>query len=160
MLSGISQNNEKTDREYILVSPGLLAALIKFTSLAKYELALHKWESYVNELYTEAKTEDAGFTTKVLDNARQVLQNLNSHFRRDHLFLEIPDACPGESDNFMFLWNKGEHHLECEIFGNGAVEFFYRNRSTNEVWGEDITIESKLTPAIMKRLMLFVAPER
>jgi len=128
--------------------------------LAKHKLALDKWESYVSELYSEAELIDSGFSTKVLDNARQILNRLNSHFRRDHLFLEIPDACPGESDNFMFVWDKGDNYLECEIFGNGAVEFFYRNRATNEVWGEDITVDAKLTPAIMKKLMLFVTIEK
>jgi len=128
--------------------------------LAEHELALNKWESYVSQLYIEAEAGGTGFTTKVLDNARQVLRNLNSHFRQDHLFLEPPDACPGESDNLMFVWNKVEHYLECEIFGNGAVEFFYKNRLTDERWGEDITLESKLTPAIIKKLMLFVTSER
>jgi len=78
----------------------------------------------------------------------------------DRFLLQPPDACPGESDNLMFVWNKGEHYLECEVFGNGAVEFFYRNRLTDERWGEDITLESKLTPAIIKKLMLFLTSER
>lgn len=152
--SDIPQNNEKVKRVE------LIAALIKPRSLPEYKLAQNKWELYVAALYNEVEAGNVGFTTKVLDNARQVLKNLNSHFRQNHLFLEVPDACPGESDDFMFLWSKGEHHLECEIFGDGAVEFFYRNRATDEVWGEDITLESKLTPAIMKKLMLFVKTER
>lgn len=152
--SEISRSTKKVDRGEFL------AALIKFRSLAKYEQALNKWESYVSELYSEAELIDSGFSTKVLDNARQTLKKLNSHFRGDHLFLEVPDACPGESDNFMFVWDKGDNYLECEIFGDGEVEFFYRNRSTNELWGEDIAINAKLTPAIMKKLMLFVTTEK
>lgn len=128
--------------------------------MAEYKLAIDRWELYVGALYTEVEAGNAGFTTRLLDNVRKVLKNLNNHFRQDHLFLEVPDACPGESNDFMFLWKKGEHHLECEIFGDGAVEFFYRNRSTDETWGEDITLESKLTPEIMKKLMLFVNTER
>lgn len=128
--------------------------------MAKYKLALDRWESYVSELYSEAELVNSGFSTKVLDNARQTLKRLNNHFRRDCLFLEIPDACPGESDNFMFVWDKGDNYLECEIFGNGAVEFFYRNRSTNELWGEDITVDAQLTSAIVRKLMLFVTTEK
>jgi len=116
-------------------------------------------ESYIDELYIEASSRDAGFTTDVLDNSRKVLKTLNSHFRRDHLLLEVPDACPGELDNFMFAWNKGKHYLECEIFGNGAVEFFYKNRSSDEVWGEDTTVDEKLTPATLNKLILFVSEE-
>jgi len=153
-LSQIFQGDQETKHS------DLIAALIKFRSLKKYELALGKWEFYVNELYIEASSKNASFTTDVLDNSSQVLKTLNSHFRRDHLFLEVPDACPGESDNFMFVWNKGEHYLECEIFGNGAVEFFYKNRSSDEVWGEDTTVDEKLTSAILKKLILFVSAER
>jgi len=100
---------------------------------------------------------DTGFTTEVLNNSCKVWKTLNSHFRRNHLFLEVPDTCPGESDNFMFVWNKGEHYLECEIFGNGAVEFFYKNRFSDEVWGEDTTVDENLTSDILKKLILFVS---
>lgn len=154
-LSDISKSKKKIERDEFF------AAFIKYRSLAKYkQLALDKWESYVNELYSEAELFDSGFSTKVLDNARQILNRLSAHFSRDSSLLEIPDACPGESDNFMFVWDKSDNYLECEIFGNGAVEFFYRNRSTNELWGEDITVDAKLTPAIVKKLKLFVTTEK
>jgi len=56
--------------------------------------------------------------------------------------LEVPDCCPSESNegNFhiMFIWDKDEHYLECEIFNSGVIEFFYRNRDSGEDWGWDL----------------------
>ncbi len=59
-----------------------------------------------------------GFTTSVLDTAWQTWDKLKEYFSSKGLSLEVPDACPGESDNFMYTWSKREHYLECEIFGN------------------------------------------
>jgi hypothetical protein len=100
------------------------------------------FRQYLDTLVTE--TQDAGefeFTRSVLEYAWQVWEILKGYYRINCMYLEIPDACPGHSDNFMLTWSREEHYLECEIFGSGAVEFFYRNRQTGQVWGEDTTVE-------------------
>jgi hypothetical protein len=71
------------------------------------------------------------------------------------LYIEVPDACPGRRDNFMYTWSKEEHYLECEIFGSGEIEFFYRNRETGKNWGEDTTIAQVLSPVILEKVKLF-----
>ena len=154
------QSSLKPDTNIRSINREILPAIVKYASLLNYQNALKKWHTYVNSLYRELESEGVGFTQNVLDSAKQFLDVLVEYFRTDFLFLEIPDACPGESKNFMFLWDNGVHYLECEIFDNGAVEFFYKNRSTDEIWGEDTRINAKLTPEIANKLMLFVSTER
>jgi hypothetical protein len=112
---------------------------------------------YLDSLHSEAaSSNEAEFTVFVIDYSWQVWQALSSRFLECDLCLEVPDACPGHSDNLMYTWSKSEHYLECEIFGNRAVEFFYRNRKSGEVWGEDTTLEHGFSTAILEKATCFV----
>ena len=109
---------------------------------------------YIQSLRSEVNTSgETGFTLSVLEKADQVWKNLRSVFSSKNKCLEVPDACLGYNDNFMYTWSKGEHYLECEIFGSGEVEFFYR--TNNDVWGEDIKIEQDFSTAIIEKVALF-----
>lgn len=111
---------------------------------------------YLDSLKSEVKEEiDAGFTEGVLNLSWFVWEALKSFFEETGLCLEVPDACPGLRDNFMYTWSKSEHYLECEIFGSGEIEFFYRNRNTGEVWGEDTTLEQGFSANILNKGSFF-----
>ncbi len=56
----------------------------------------------------------------------------------------------------MYTWSKSEYYLECEIFATGAIEFFYRNRNTREVRGEDTTLEQGFSTDILDKVSLFI----
>ena len=107
-------------------------------------------QSLRSKMLTSNETE---FTLSVLEKAEQVWKNLRSVFLSKDQCLEVPDACPGYQDNFMYAWSKGEHYLECEIFGTGEVEFFYRNN--DDIWGEDIKVGQEFSTAIIDKLALF-----
>jgi hypothetical protein len=112
---------------------------------------------YISSLRSEVETnQESDFTISVLNYSWEVWQGLSKCFAERGVCLEVPDACPGQSDNFMYTWSKTEHYLECEIFGNGAIEFFYKNRKTGEVWGEDTTLEHKFSTATLEKAALFV----
>ena len=112
--------------------------------------------NYIDSLRPEAiANHGSEFSLSVLKNACQVWENLRELFSSKHLYLEVPDACPGYRDNFMYNWSKGEHYLECEIFGGGEVEFFYRNDKNNEIWGEDITVDQGFSTTILNKVALF-----
>lgn len=113
---------------------------------------------YLNDLSLETQSEECEFTYVVIEMAGQVWKKLRAYFYTKERFLEIPDACPGNNDNFMFTWSRKEHYFECEIFGSGEVEFFYRNRQTGQNWGEDTTLEklvSEISPDIVEKTTLF-----
>jgi hypothetical protein len=87
--------------------------------------------SYLKLLRIEAESNhEVDFSIAVINLADQIWKNLNDYFENESL--EVPDACPGNDDNFMYTWSKDEHYLECEIFSNGAIEFFYRDRTSGE----------------------------
>lgn len=112
---------------------------------------------YLDSLKNEVReARDATFSERVLNLSWSVWEALKSRFEAQGLCLEVPDACPGSRDNFMYTWSKSEHYLECEIFATGEVEFFYRNRNTGEVWGEDTTLEQGFSADILDKASLFI----
>ncbi|MGG6295236.1 hypothetical protein ACQ4M4_12675 [Leptolyngbya sp. AN02str] len=98
---------------------------------------------------------EAEFTVGVIDLAWRVWVALREQFEARRLALEVPSACPGSRDNFMYTWSNAEHYFECEIFGSGEVEFFYRNRRTEKVYGEDTTLEDGFSSDTIEKLALF-----
>ena len=112
---------------------------------------------YLDSLKNEAKvTEEIQFSERVLNLSWSVWEKLKSSFQTRGMWLEVPDACPGSKDDFMYTWSKSEHYLECEIFGTGEIEFFYRNRNTGVVWGEDMTLEQDFSADILDKALLFI----
>jgi hypothetical protein len=113
-------------------------------------------ETYIELLKSEAQENyESQFTKSILEYSWQVWNALSLHFSRNSLCLEVPDACPGQNNDFMYTWSKAEHYLECEIFGDGGIEFFYRNRSSGKVWGEDTTLEQGFPTSILEKVELF-----
>jgi hypothetical protein len=113
-----------------------------------------KLMDYIHSLRSEVNAScEPEFTLSVLKKAEQVWEELRSVFSSEKKCLEVPDACPGYNDNFMYTWSKGEHYLECEIFGSGELEFFYR--TNNDVWGEDIKVGQEFSTAIIEKVALF-----
>jgi hypothetical protein len=85
----------------------------------------------------------------------EIWRELSHTLQRNGCFLPIPQVCPGSSNNLMYTWSLDRHYLECEIFDSGEVEFFYRNRSTGETWGEDILSGQHLSREILQKANLF-----
>ena len=69
--------------------------------------------------------------------------------------LRVPDASAGPDDRFIFVWNKGEHHLELEFLPDGTMEFFYKNRASGYLWGEDYKTGETLTQEVLNKLAVF-----
>lgn len=69
--------------------------------------------------------------------------------------MPVPDACPGPDGQILFTWDEGDHHLELEIFPESTSEFFYRNRSTDELWGEEYELHLPFSPSALNKLSLF-----
>jgi hypothetical protein len=131
--------------------------LQKTTKKVKLQTQRHQeLKAYLDSLYDEARAaKESEFSEGVLDIAWLVWMRLRNHFMENKLCLEVPDACPGQKDNFMYTWSKEEHYLECEIFGNGEIEFFYRNRKTGQNWGEDTTLDQVFSLAVFEKAELF-----
>ncbi len=70
--------------------------------------------------------------------------------------LPIPDACPGPDGELLYTWDREEHHFEAEVFPSGAVEFFYRNRLTDELWEHDGMIDDPIPESVIAKMSLFI----
>ncbi|HEY9824766.1 MAG TPA: hypothetical protein V6D19_04910 [Stenomitos sp.] len=124
--------------------------------LIKYRKEEDRLERFIESLKSEVtKSDDSCFTITVINYSWEVWKYLSKYFSDKDLCLEVPDACPGQDNNFMYTWSRGENYLECEIFGSGEIEFFYRNRKNNQVWGEDTTLEQGFSTSILEKTSLF-----
>ena len=77
------------------------------------------------------------------------------------LFVALPDApLPdvGVSEKeTLCTWNRAEHHLELEVFEEGAAEWFYRDRNSEALWEADWAQGESLPDGTAERLR-WVAP--
>lgn len=69
--------------------------------------------------------------------------------------IPVPAACTGPDGEMFYSWDRGQYHLELEILPGQPAEFFYRDRITEQFWGEDYTIGEPLPAAVVAKLPLF-----
>jgi hypothetical protein len=56
----------------------------------------------------------------------------------------------------FYSWDRGKHHMELEIIPGQPAQFFYRNRETGQLWGEDYTIGTAVPAEALQRFKLFI----
>lgn len=98
-----------------------------------------------NMLSGSITSQTAGFAWEAWTLLNEVLSNA----------IAVPDASYGPDKQFLFLWDRAEHHLELEIEPDGAAYFFYRNRLSGTVWDNNYQIGKPLIPEIIEKLRLF-----
>ncbi len=69
--------------------------------------------------------------------------------------IPIPAACTGPDGEMLYSWDQGRHHLELEIIPGKVAEFFYRDRETEQFWGEDYVVGDPLPAKVIQSLHLF-----
>ncbi len=69
--------------------------------------------------------------------------------------MAAPAACTGPDGEMFYSWDRGKHHLELEIIPGEPAEFFYRDRETEQFWGEDYNIGDGLPAAVVAKLGIF-----
>lgn len=119
-------------------------------------MELHKYNKRYSHLISYIDgCEGKEVTKDILNLSKSVIECLLSRIRDKNRFLLIPNVCPGLNNNFMYVWDNGENYLECEIFLSGDVEFFYKERTTNHVWGIDTLIGVSIPDEVVSKLLLF-----
>jgi hypothetical protein len=85
-------------------------------------------------------------------NVQTLLKKLNNF---NGYSIHSPDMCPSDNLNIIMLtWNTRGHYLECEVYYN-RFEFFYRNDSTNSVFGEDVPIDGEFSEELTHIIKVF-----
>jgi hypothetical protein len=52
--------------------------------------------------------------------------------------IPVPAACTGADGQLQYAWDRDEHHLELNFSPEEAPFFFYRNRTSGEVWIDEL----------------------
>jgi hypothetical protein len=69
--------------------------------------------------------------------------------------MPVPSACTGPDGQMFYGWDRGRHHLELEIIPGKPADYFYRDRQTNECWGEEYTVGDPLPGPVLAILSYF-----
>lgn len=93
--------------------------------------------------------------SKTVEVGRILWQKLSSLLSNLDRCLVEPNVCPGDDGHIMYSWIKEELYLECEFWESGKVEFFYRNRDSGELWGEDTSIDEEFSAQAIEKLAHF-----
>ena len=125
-LETAAQSRGVSMKDYVT---GTMGRLAKADQIARYVGVPHL-SRYQNYLYREAVQGET--------SPDAALRTLRFLYR---LFDQIPDCPPPDMGaaerQILCVWDKGEHHLELEVFADGDGEWFYMNRETHAVWEED-----------------------
>jgi hypothetical protein len=70
--------------------------------------------------------------------------------------LSAPDAAPGPNGELLYTWDKAEHHFELEVFPTGGAEFFYRNRTSGELWDAEYDFSQTPSEEVKTKLRFFI----
>jgi hypothetical protein len=70
--------------------------------------------------------------------------------------MPVPAACTGPDGQMFYSWDRDRHHLELEITADRPSEFFYRDRETDELWGEDYNIGEPVSDEAVQKIGLFI----
>jgi hypothetical protein len=63
-----------------------------------------------------------------------------------------PHAAPLVDGTFSMAWDKGPHHLEVELQPSGLFDWFYLNRATDELAGEEDLPIGTVSASMIQRL--------
>jgi len=113
-----------------------------------HDLQITKFTTYLNSLREEAIKVNGD--DKVVSTTSYCFNSLSSLFSKyKNGILQVPDCCcvNGKEDfRIMLTWDNQIHYLECEINRELIGEFFYRNKLTKEVWGQDSDLNNPQFP--------------
>ena len=69
----------------------------------------------------------------------------------------LPSAILDEVDSFIQLaWDREEHHLDIDLFVDGSLDWFYRNRATDEMDSNGDDKISEISDDLVKRLQQII----
>lgn len=74
--------------------------------------------------------------------------------------LPIPAAVAFTGGPIEYHWEGGAHQISVEIPSEGPCHWFYRNRTTGEIWGADVPPQAELPAQLAHYLGRLVASNR
>jgi len=72
--------------------------------------------------------------SKMIDSTLGFIDYLSKEFYG----ISYPDVAIGPDNMIQLCWDYKDNFLSVDLYENGDMELFYKNRKTGELWGEDI----------------------
>ena len=94
--------------------------------------------------YIERNTDDGLLQGEHASGYLRVWNDLQLAIAKSGFQLQVPNACPGPDGDLLYTWDSGNDHFECELYPDGNVAYFYKNRKTKESWLLDTTISDAI----------------
>lgn len=66
--------------------------------------------------------------------------------------VSLPLTQPAADGAIQLAWEKGPHYFQVDIYSDSTIEWFYRNRATNEIDGTDDERAAGLTQPLLARM--------
>jgi hypothetical protein len=102
--------------------------------------------------FLSARVRDGALRSAVQDLAWKAWQDAE---RAAGTSLVVPDVSAAAENTVLFTWDGGEHHLELEVSAEDGASYFYRNRISGEIWGDEYAIGRPVPLEARARLALF-----
>ncbi len=86
------------------------------------------------DTYTEGLKASGSFSAEHVDYVKAFFLRIRSTI--DEGF-PLPHAGPTPEGALQLVWDRGEHHVDVDIHPTGTFEWFYSNRATNAMDGQE-----------------------
>ncbi len=70
--------------------------------------------------------------------------------------LPLPVTQPTHEGALQLAWDTGNEYVDVDVFSDGTLHWYYRNRTTNEVDGTDDDRVRGMPPDLIQRLVLLL----
>jgi hypothetical protein len=122
----------------------------RLISLVESLRSNEKWRAFVVSLAKPPWT----FTGEHVAAVTTLWEDLNTRFSYT---LPLPLTQPTNDGNIQLAWDQGRHYVEIDVCPDGQLEWFYRDRETNELDGTEDDPESAVSEALLRRLRLTIS---
>ena len=119
---------------------------------AEAQKVVAKYKQLRDYLKCASTGERALITPKTAERAMKAWDKL---WKASGYAMAAPAACTGPDGEMFYSWDRGRYHLELEIIPDEPAEFFYRDRETEQYWGEDYLIDDPLPAVVVATLGIF-----
>jgi hypothetical protein len=115
-------------------------------------VSLNDWDQYLSGLRERLGLH--GLKVGQVDSAARFWAAAKALTQRP---LRPPQAGPTADGVLQFVWDAGEHHLDVDFLPDGTFEWFYRNRSTGELEGQDGCSDVTTVPTALRAFIQQIA---
>lgn len=105
---------------------------------------VEEWFEYLAQMSDRGR-----LTTQLMTQVRSIWAELNERLGRR---LPLPITTPTDEGTVQLAWNTKTQYVDIEVYPDGSIEWFYRNRTTDEVDGTDDERCLEISDSLLARM--------